>query len=93
MFQANNKDTKTTSLTLNNAFIVNFEHISHILLLFLRLTLNRQILAGKYLKIPWRTLVMQSFNWMLQVSDSETSSGFFISEYSERFITITRYLQ
>ena len=93
MFQANNKDTKTTSLTLNNAFIVNFEHISHILLLFLRLTLNRQILAGKYLKIPWRTLVMQSFNWMPQVSDSETSSGFFISEYSERFITITRYLQ
>ena len=93
MFQANNKDTKTTSLTLNNAFIVNFEHISHILLLFLRLTLNRQILAGKYLKIPWRTLVMQSFNWMLQVSDSETSSGFFISEYSERLITITRYLQ
>ena len=93
MFQANNKDTKTTSLTLNNAFIVNFEHISHILLLFLRLTLNRQILAGKYLKITWRTLVMQSFNWMLQVSDSETSSGFFISEYSERFITITRYLQ
>ena len=93
MFQANNKDTKTTSLTLNNAFIVNFEHISHILLLFLRLILNRQILAGKYLKIPWRTLVMQSFNWMLQVSDSETSSGFFISEYSERFITITRYLQ
>ena len=92
MFQANNKDTKITSLTLNNAFIVNFEHISHILLLFLLLTLNRQILAGKYLKIPWRTLVMQSFNWMLQVSDSETSSGFFISEYSERFITITRYL-
>ena len=45
MFQANNKDTKTTSLTLNNAFIVNFEHISHILLLFLRLTLNRQILC------------------------------------------------
>ena len=38
MFQVNNKDTRTTSLKFNNketgVFIDNFEHISHLFLLF-----------------------------------------------------------
>ena len=34
MFKANNKDTGSTP------FIVNFEHISHLALVFLLLTLN-----------------------------------------------------
>ena len=37
MFKVNNKDTTTTS----GAFIVNFEQISHLALVFLLLTLNR----------------------------------------------------
>ena len=35
MFKVNNKDTKMT-----RGFIVNFEHISHLFLVFLLLTLN-----------------------------------------------------
>ena len=31
-------------------FVVNFEHISHLFLVFLLLTLNKQILAGKNVK-------------------------------------------
>ena len=36
MFRVNNKDTKKTS----GVFIVNFEHISHLFLVFLLLTLD-----------------------------------------------------
>ena len=42
MFKVNNKYTRTTP----GVFIVNFEHISQLVLVFLLLTLNRQILAG-----------------------------------------------
>ena len=38
MFKVNNKDTRTT--------IVSFEHISHLVLVFLLLTLNMQLPAG-----------------------------------------------
>ena len=34
-------------LRLSGVFIVNFEHILHIFLLFILLTLNKQMLAGK----------------------------------------------
>ena len=40
MFEVNNKDTST------GVFIVNFEHISHVVLLFIFLTLNRLMPAG-----------------------------------------------
>ena len=43
MFKVINKDTRTTSLTplaRSGVFIVNFEHISHLVLVFLLLTLN-----------------------------------------------------
>ena len=39
MFTVNNKE--------NKVFIVNFEHISHLVLVFLLLTLNIQLPAGK----------------------------------------------
>ena len=42
MFKVNNKDTKTTCYwRRSNVFIVNFEHISHLALVFLLLTLSR----------------------------------------------------
>ena len=42
-----NKDTRTTPVArLSDAFMVNFEHISHLVLVFLLLTLNMQLPAG-----------------------------------------------
>ena len=43
MFKVNKKDIRTTSLTF-----VNFEHISHFALVFLLLSLSRQMSTGKY---------------------------------------------
>ena len=40
MFKVNNKDTRTTSDVVNYVFIVNFEHISRLVLVLLLLTLN-----------------------------------------------------
>ena len=40
MFEVNNKYTRT------NIFIVNFDHISYLFLMFLLLTLNKQMLIG-----------------------------------------------
>ena len=39
MFKENNKNAGATSLS--GAFIVNFEHLSHLFLVFLLLTLNK----------------------------------------------------
>ena len=55
MFKVNNRNTRTrfeicSKLTIKTPerrhFIVNFEHIPHFVLVFLLLTLSRQILAG-----------------------------------------------
>ena len=46
MFKVNNKDIKTTPWHRSDVFIVNFEHISHLVLEFLLLNLNMQLLAG-----------------------------------------------
>ena len=42
MFKVKNKDTRTTfdSKRRSGVFIVNFKHISHLVLVFLLLTLN-----------------------------------------------------
>ena len=40
MFKVNNKDTTTTPWRRFVVFIVNFEYISHLVLMFLLLTLN-----------------------------------------------------
>ena len=45
MFKVNNKVTRTTPLA--GIFIVNFEHISHLALVSLLLTLSMQLPAGK----------------------------------------------
>ena len=41
MFKVNNKDTRTTPVASFWCFIVNFGHISHLLLVFLLLTLSK----------------------------------------------------
>ena len=47
MFKVNNKDTRTTpKWRRSGVFIVNFQHISHLVLLFLLLTLNMKLPAG-----------------------------------------------
>ena len=53
MFKINNKDTRTTLCCRSDVFIVNFEHISHLVLVFLLLILSRQMPAGlvKYLPV------------------------------------------
>ena len=50
MFKFNNKDTRTTPRS--GVFIVNFEHISHLVLVFLLLTLNMELPAGRVLNAP-----------------------------------------
>ena len=49
MFKVNNKDTRTTPVGLVSFF--NFEHISHLVLVFLLLTLNMQMPAGLFVGI------------------------------------------
>ena len=43
MFKINNKDRRRSGV-----FIVNFEHISYLILVFLLLTLNMQLPAGSH---------------------------------------------
>ena len=47
MLRVNNKANITTS-SRSGVFIVNFEHISHLLLVFLTVTLNRLMLVGRF---------------------------------------------
>ena len=46
MFKVNNRKTNHRS----GVFIVNFEHISHLVLVFLLVTLNMQLPVGKKIK-------------------------------------------
>ena len=51
MLKVNNRNTRTrceicSKLNNKGIFIVNFEHISHLVLVFLLLTLSRLITAG-----------------------------------------------
>ena len=48
MFKSHNKDTRTTpdARRRSGVFIVNFEHISHLVLVFLLLTLNMEMPMG-----------------------------------------------
>ena len=45
MFKVNNKDTKRRQWRRSGVFIVNVEHISYLVLVFLLLTLNMQLPA------------------------------------------------
>ena len=46
MFKVNNKDVFMFKVNNKDVFIVNFEHISHLVLMFLLLALSRSMLAG-----------------------------------------------
>ena len=46
MFKVNNKDTRTTPERRSGVFNVNFEHISHHVLVFLLLTFSMSMQAG-----------------------------------------------
>ena len=46
MFKVNNKDTRRRQWHRPGIFIFNFEHISHLVLVFLLLTLNMQFPTG-----------------------------------------------
>ena len=46
MFKVNNKNTKMMSKVNNKNTTANFEHISHLFVVFLLLTLNKYMLAG-----------------------------------------------
>ena len=80
LFKGSNRITRTRSeicseLTIKTSkwrqrrrsgiFIVNFEHISHHFLVFLLLTLNKQMLAGNLHNVPSNTSRKQSgkHNW------------------------------
>ena len=47
MLKDNNKNIRTTSLMSFWCFIVEFEHISNFFLVYLLLTLNKEMLVGK----------------------------------------------
>ena len=48
MFKVNNKDIKATTLARCGPalFIVNFEHISHLLLMFILVAMSKQLFPG-----------------------------------------------
>ena len=56
MFKLNNKNTRATSRF--GVFIANFEHISQLFLMFLLLTLNKQMVAR--MSEPGTCLVLEN---------------------------------
>ena len=64
MFTVNNKDTRTTPRhwRRSSVFIANFEYISYLVLVFLLLALNIQLLVGKLLVVTISSLIACSFN-------------------------------
>ena len=47
MFKVNDKNTRTKHHWRRSGVFINFEHISHLFLVFLLLILNKQMLAGQ----------------------------------------------
>ena len=76
MFKFNNKDTRTTPIATP---IVNFEHISH-LLVFLLSTLNTWLPAG----ITWRVLIINNYTLEYPLSDWSSHLYIFSSRFSNR---------
>ena len=82
MFKVKNTDTRTSRWFRSVVFIVNFEHMSHLFLVFLLLTLNRHLFASQREKDTKlssnlvQTLFKRSkrmFNLILRKFDSLTS--------------------
>ena len=67
MFKVN-KNTRTTSMTFSSIFIVKFEQISHPFLVFLLLTLNKQMLAGWCFKILLSSVNFLSYNLIVSAT-------------------------
>ena len=61
MFKVNNKTARTTPWRRSGVFIVNFEHISPLFLVFLLLILNMQMPAGSNSFIPHITFIWAYF--------------------------------
>ena len=64
MFKVNNKNTTMTSIRCSSAFIVNFENISHLFLVFLLLTFNNLMLSGftvLYITTPQNLIIHSTF--------------------------------
>ena len=59
MFKVNNKDTRMTRRS--GVIIVNFEIISHFVLMFLLLTLSKQMPAGRC-----NSSVAVQYHWFLE---------------------------
>ena len=81
MFKVNNRNTSTrcetsSKLTIKtperrhwrrpDVFIVNFEHVSHLVLVFLLLTLDRQMPAGMKSQIP--QILKHYIPWYIQIN-------------------------
>ena len=66
MFKVNNKNTITTPECRSGVFIVNFEHISHLFLVFLLLTLNMQTLAGLFFLQNIYKMMKNAFYFILK---------------------------
>ena len=60
MLKFNYKNTRTMSLTRSGVFIVNFEHISPLFLIFLMLTLNKYMLV-EILKVKFCDDSLETF--------------------------------
>ena len=55
MFKVNNKNTRTTSMTLFLCFIVNFVHISHLFLVFV----DFEQISGDWLRIAFDEKIVE----------------------------------
>ena len=62
MFKINNKDTRKRPWRRSGIFIVNFEHISHLALVFLLLTLSREMSTGLLTYEIWNAITVKNRN-------------------------------
>ena len=62
MFKVNNKVTRTTFSCRSTVFLVNFEHISQLFLVFLLLTLNMHYVLHLFLMLLLLTLNIAAFS-------------------------------
>ena len=80
MFKVNNKDSRTTPV------IVKFEHISHLVLVFLLLTLNLLLLRHHFsILVLLFAFLMHCFSVLFLISDTTQNtekSGIFSNTFS-----------
>ena len=86
LFKVNNRNTRTRCRhwRRSGVFIVNFEHISHLVLVFLLLTLNKQMPAEV-------SFVQRTFTWYFLLVSDRTSSICYSGIFHCVFNCITTY--